>query len=60
MTEKLQEKKQFVKRYIVFKKYKENEAFLTEFLSYLLKLEIRKIEIKHDIDLEKVTIIWKM
>ena len=56
MTEKLQEKRLSVKRDIVFKRifaHKENEAFLTEFLSSLLNLKIRKIEIMHDIHLEK-------
>ena len=56
MTEKLQEKRLSVKRDIVFKRifaHKGNEAFLTEFLSSLLNINIKKIEIMHDIHLEK-------
>lgn len=45
-----------VKQDIVFKRifaHRGNEIFLIEFLSALLKLEIRQIEIMHDIHLEK-------
>lgn len=51
-------KKLSVKRDIVFKRifaHNGNEEFLREFLSALLRLDITKIEIMHDIHLEKDT-----
>ncbi len=52
----IEENKLSVKRDIVFKRifaHKGNEEFLREFLSSLLNLEIKEIEIMHDIHLEK-------
>ena len=52
----IEENKLSVKRDIVFKRIfanKGNEEFLREFLSSLLNLEIKEIEIMHDIHLEK-------
>lgn len=56
MTEKLHLNRLSVKRDIVFKRifaHKGNEEFLTEFLSSLLNIKIKNIEIMHDIHLEK-------
>lgn len=52
----LSNKKLSVKQDIVFKRifaHKGNEIFLIQFLSALLNLKIKKIEIMHDIHLEK-------
>ena len=56
MTEKLHLNRLSVKRDIVFKRifaHKGNEEFLTEFLSSLLNIKIKNIEIMRDIHLEK-------
>ncbi len=55
MTEKLHLNRLSVKRDIVFKRifaHKGNEEFF-EFLSSLLNIKIKNIEIMHDIHLEK-------
>ena len=58
MTEKLkQEKRLNLKNDVIFKTFfsrKGNEEFLIDFLNALLKIEIKKIEIREEANLEKL------
>ena len=58
MTEKVeQEKRLNLKNDVIFKTFfsrKGNEEFLIDFLNALLKIEIKKIEIREEANLEKL------
>ena len=59
MTEKLQEEKRLnLKNDVIFKTFfsrKGNEEFLIDFLNALLKIEIKKIQIREEANLEKLS-----
>ena len=59
MTEKLQEEKRLnLKNDVIFKTFfsrKGNEEFLIDFLNALLKIEIKKIQIREEVNLEKLS-----
>ena len=59
MTEKVeQEKRLNLKNDVIFKTFfsrKGNEEFLIDFLNALLKIEIKKIEIREEVNLEKLS-----
>ena len=59
MTEKVeQEKRLNLKNDVIFKTFfsrKGNEEFLIDFLNALLKIEIKKIEIREEANLEKLS-----
>ena len=58
MTEKIeQEKRLNLKNDVIFKTFfsrKGNEEFLIDFLNALLKIEIKKIQIREEANLEKL------
>ena len=59
MTGKVeQEKRLNLKNDVIFKTFfsrKGNEEFLIDFLNALLKIEIKKIEIREEVNLEKLS-----
>lgn len=59
MIEKLQEEKRLnLKNDVIFKTFfsrKGNEEFLIDFLNALLKIEIKKIQIREEVNLEKLS-----
>ena len=61
-TENIQSNKLNLKNDIIFKAFfskKGNEEYLIDFLSALLKIKIKKIEIKEEVSLEQLSKVEK-